>query len=47
MTSKAFTLDWKGDELLADVLGAAKGGVDAVLQKATEQAQGQRAPANR
>ena len=39
MASKAFTVDWKGDELFADVLGAAKGGVDAVLQRsATEQA---------
>ena len=38
MTSKAFTLDWKGDELFADVLDAAKGGVNAVLQKATDQA---------
>ena len=38
MTSKAFTLEWKGDELLADVLGAAKGGVDAVLERSAEQA---------
>ena len=38
MTSKAFTLDWKGDELLADVLDAAKGGVNAVLERSAEQA---------
>ena len=38
MASKAFTLDWKGDELLADVLDAAKGGVDAVLERSAEQA---------
>ena len=38
MMSKAFTVDWKGDELLADVLGAAKGGVDAVTLAAIRQA---------
>ena len=38
MASKAFTLDWKGDELFADVLGASKGGVDAVLERSAEQA---------